>query len=189
MSVTNNFHILIVDDEELLRITIKKILKEENYNVDTAEKGQVAIKKFLENEISLEQVMSSLKDKELSLKIETLTDILTWAKAHDIKVIAGGLESEILKQVLEKGLKGLSKEELLKLPETDLFDPAYKNYLFQKYQQLKNPNFSFENFYQAQIFKKEALAESIFKLLNQFKDALLLVFSNNKVKLKRKKIK
>jgi len=136
------------------------------------------IKKFLENEISLEQVMSSLKDKELSLKIETLTDILTWAKAHDIKVIAGGLESEILKQVLEKGLKGLSKEELLKLPETDLFDPAYKDYLFQKYQQLKNPNFSFENFYQAQIFKKEALAESIFKLLTQFKDYQIIVISN-----------
>ncbi len=54
--------ILIVDDEELIRITVKKILKEEGYNVDTSETGSLAIEKFLKNQYDLVLLDINLPD-------------------------------------------------------------------------------------------------------------------------------
>ncbi len=140
---------------------------------------QTYLDKYLKSEITLEDVFKFLDSKYLDIKVDTLKEILKWAKNNNIKVISIGVDSKLLQMVLEKGLLNLSKKEMLKLPEMDLFNPSYKNYLFKKFQ--NSPiykNFIFENFYQAQILKRESLAEHITKLLNKFKNIQIIIFTD-----------
>ncbi len=111
--------VLIVDDEELIRITIKKILKEENYNVDTAEKGQVAIKKFLENSYDLVLLDINLPDinglevlKELKkIDPDILVIIITgYASIEDaVQAIKSGAYDYIEKPLKKNTIKLIVK--------------------------------------------------------------------------------
>lgn len=54
--------ILVVDDEEFIRITLKKIFKEENYNVILVGNGEDALKTVQENDIDLTLLDINLPD-------------------------------------------------------------------------------------------------------------------------------
>ncbi len=140
---------------------------------------QPYLDKYLENKINFEEFLSHLDFRYIDIKINTLKNVLKWAKDNNIKVICVGVDLELLRMVLERGLLNLPKEDMLKLPEMDLFNLSYKNYLFKKFQNSTiYKGIVFENFYQAQVLKRESLAEHIIKLLHKFKHIQIIIFSN-----------
>ncbi|PMP98136.1 MAG: hypothetical protein C0169_00440, partial [Thermodesulfobacterium geofontis] len=136
-----------------------------NFNInivlalDLPSSFQKVFEDYFENKISESQLKENLKDLDL-LNFEEILEIINWAKINKIKVLTVGAESEIFSKILAKGLEGLSQREISKLPEIDLLNPSYKEYLYSLFIISENlQKFNFENFYQAQIFKLEDLAE------------------------------
>ncbi len=137
------------------------------------------INAYLTGKIDFEELLSHLDFMYLDIKLESLKAILDWAKSKNIKVLCVGVDSHLLNMVLRRGLLNLPKKEMLKLPEMDLFNFSYKNYLLKRFKNTGIYNgIAFENFYQAQVLKRESLAEHIKELLNKFKNTQIVVFTN-----------
>ncbi|UCE79986.1 MAG: ChaN family lipoprotein [Nitrospiraceae bacterium] len=87
-------------------------------------------------------------------------DILHYAKAHTIPIIALNLDRDIVATVSQRGIQDLSDEERGKLPEhIDLSNDVYKKRLqefFEQHGQSARRNFDF--FYQAQVIWDETMA-------------------------------
>ncbi len=135
---------------------------------------QKTLEDYFTDKISEEQVKDELKN----LGSLELMDIINWAKENKIKVFAIGTERTIFSKVLSSGIESLSPKELLKIPEIDLFNPSYREYLsyiFNSSDELKQ--FNFEYFYEAQILKLENLAENIKKLLKNFRHYQVVLFT------------
>lgn len=90
-------------------------------------------------------------------------EILHYAKAHRIPVIALNLDRDIVAKVSRNGIQALSDEEREKLPEhIDLSNDVYKKRLqdfFEQHGQSAQRNFDF--FYQAQIVWDETMARNL----------------------------
>jgi len=143
--------------------------------IDVSRSLNPILEEYLKGGIPIEQVLSSLSPKDSSIKTNTLKYVLSWAKSHHIKVVAGGLENQILQDFMERGIEGLSQEELLKLPEVDFFDPAFKFFLKRCF---SNSTGNFTKFFQAQELKKETLAETILHTLQNNKTYQVVVITN-----------
>ncbi|MCX8041026.1 MAG: ChaN family lipoprotein [Thermodesulfobacteriaceae bacterium] len=134
---------------------------------------QKSLDDFLENRLSekdFKDRLSEFPNREFYEKI------ILWAKVRKIKIVAMGVEEDLFKKVWKGGLKELTLEEKLKLPEIDLFNPPYKTYLESSlWQYLKGTQF--ENFYQAEILKNEHLAESLINFLKTHSNYKLILFS------------
>ncbi len=112
-------NVLIVDDEELIRITVKKILKEENYKINTAETGRAAIEKFLKNSFDLVLLDINLPDinglevlKELKrIDPDVLVIIITgYASIEDaVQAIKSGAYDYIEKPLKKNTIKLIVK--------------------------------------------------------------------------------
>ena len=63
-SLDQKFRILIVDDDEAIRTTMKAILEDEGYSVDSASSGKEAIKKTQEQTYNLALLDIRLPDME-----------------------------------------------------------------------------------------------------------------------------
>jgi uncharacterized iron-regulated protein len=87
-------------------------------------------------------------------------DILHYARAKAIPVIALNLDRDIVSTVAQNGIQALSKEERRQLPEhIDLSDKEYRRRLkvfFEQHGQSAQRNFDF--FYQAQVIWDETMA-------------------------------
>ncbi len=68
-------NILIIDDEELIRETLKRILKSEGYNVEIANSGINAVNKFLEKKFDLVLLDINLPDIDGLKVLEKLKEI------------------------------------------------------------------------------------------------------------------
>lgn len=137
---------------------------------------QKVFEDYFENKLSESQLKEFLRDIDF-LNFKEILEMVNWAKANKIKVLTVGADSEIFSKILAKGLEGLSQKELSKLPEIDLLNPSYKEHLYSLFITSENlQKFNFENFYQAQIFKLEDLAEKIKKLLETFQTNQIIVF-------------
>jgi uncharacterized iron-regulated protein len=126
------------------------------------------IDQFLENKVSAEYLKKELSKVEVGVNLENLIEVLRFAKIKKIKVLAIGVEESLFQKVLDKGIFSLSQEEISNLPEMDLMNPLLKTYLYEKYQQKKQPFPPFENFYQAHLLKKEALTEKLLQVLEEY---------------------
>lgn len=122
---------------------------------------QKNLEDFMKNRLSENSIKEKLSDfpyKKFNEKV------ILWAKNHNIKVLAMDVEEDLFKKVWKGGLKELTTEEKLKLPEIDLFNPPYKSYLESSlWQSFKG--IPFENFYQAEVLKNEHLAEYLIEIL------------------------
>ncbi len=134
---------------------------------------QKNLDEFMNNRLStkeLKDMLSEFPYKKFHEKI------LLWAKDNNVKVLAMDVEEDLFKKVWAKGLKELSLEEKLKLPEIDLFNPPYKIYLESSlWQSLKGTQF--ENFYQAEVLKNEHLAEYLISSLKKHSNYKIVFFS------------
>jgi len=144
--------------------------------VDVSRALTPLINDYLQGEVTLEQLLASLSKKELNIKLSTFVYLLDWAKEHQIKVVAGGIESQIIKDLYAKGLEGLTQEELLKLPEVDFYDPAFKFFLKRIFS--NSTKVAFNKFFQAEELKKETLAETVLHTLQNNKDYQVVVITN-----------
>ena len=146
--------------------------------LDLSSSFQKFLEEYFANKISESQLIKKLKNMNHSFDILTIIDLINWAKTNNIKTFVIGCDYNLFMKVLTKGLSALSKDELSKLPEIDFFNPSYKNYLYSLYKSSTNlQKFNFENFYQAQILKRENLAENIKKLLETFKNYQIIIIT------------
>lgn len=114
--------ILIVDDDESIRRTLAMILEEKGYSVDTAESGDEAIRKSMENFYNLALIDIKLPDIEGTKLLTEMKDTVP----KMIKIIMTGyptLENAI--EAVNRGadgyiIKPINVEELLRKIEEHL---------------------------------------------------------------------
>ncbi len=97
-------------------------------------------------------------------------DIFLWARGNKVKMLALDLPKELVSKVHNQGLQALTQKETKELPETDFHFPSgYKRYLENVYSQHKfgENGSSFERFYQAQVLRDEAMAETLAEFLSK----------------------
>jgi aminopeptidase N len=95
-------------------------------------------------------------------------EIIEFAKAKGVPIIALNLREEIVKKVAEGGLDALTKEEREDIPQDmDMRDESYKERLeevFRLHERLRIKNLDY--FYQSQILWDETMAHSIAEFMN-----------------------
>jgi len=96
-------------------------------------------------------------------------EIIEYARAKNIPVIALNLWAEIIRKVAIDGLDGLTQTERGELPASmDMSDEAYRERLEEAFRQHRNhENKNFDNFYQSQILWDETMAHSIDEFLRK----------------------
>jgi uncharacterized iron-regulated protein len=106
-------------------------------------------------------------------------EIVSYAKAHGIPVLALNTDVDIVKKVSSGGLDALSDEEREKIPpDTDMSDDAYRRLLkgvFKLHRNAKGKKF--ENFYQAQILRDETMAHTVDEFLKDNPDYQMVVLA------------
>jgi aminopeptidase N len=113
-------------------------------------------------------------------------DILQYARANDIPVVALNQDNELVRKVANQGLENLSPEEKGRIPEELILDDeSYKKRLrsvFEMHQtNLDDESIpqEFEYFHQAQILWDETMAESIATFLTDRPDYHMVVLAGS----------
>ncbi|HEC97449.1 MAG TPA: PDZ domain-containing protein [Nitrospirae bacterium] len=106
-------------------------------------------------------------------------DILQYARANRIPVIALNIRKEIIKKVSENGIDSLSEDEYAEIPQDmDMTNQQYREYLRSVFSQHDN-NRNFENFVQSQILWDETMAHTIAETLKENPDKQMVVLAGN----------
>jgi len=106
-------------------------------------------------------------------------DILQYARANRIPVIALNIRKEIIKKVSKGGIGSLSEVEYAEIPQDmDMTNQRYREYLRKVFSQHDN-NRNFENFVQSQILWDETMAHSIADTLKKYPDKQMVVLAGN----------
>ncbi|OQY08155.1 MAG: hypothetical protein B6I28_05050, partial [Fusobacteriia bacterium 4572_132] len=115
--------ILVVEDMETNRYTIKLMLKNKNYDLEFAENGKIAIEKYLENKpdiIFMDMQMPIMDGREAFEKIKKIDPKIVPVIAmtgevmdEEIKRIKDiGFDGYISKPIMEKKLMNILKEQI-----------------------------------------------------------------------------
>ncbi len=108
-------------------------------------------------------------------------DIIQFARAKGIPIIALNIKREIVDKVSSKGIDSLSPDERKLLPKgIDLQNREYLRYLkriFSRHGRRKGR--TFENFYFSQLIWDETMADSVIKALDKFPDSQIIVIAGN----------
>ena len=146
----NNYSILLVDDEEIIRKTISVDLSEKGYDVTLAGSGEEAIKKL--GESNYDMVITALKMKGLSgiqvlektKKMNSETVVMIFSSDGDllpaIEALRLGVDDYMLKSAITEELHFrvkhcLKKQELRRLVKKELVENRKK--LIKKNEELK----------------------------------------------------
>ena len=104
-------------------------------------------------------------------------EIIEYAKAKGIPVIALNLDVSIIKKVARGGLDALSEEERKDIPsDMNMADGAYRKRLEEIFRE-HPAGADFRNFYQAQILWDETMAHSIERFLEKKPDYQMVVLA------------
>ena len=134
-------------------------------------------------------VAKQLSEEEFLKKTEYFTrwgydynlyrDILSFARAQAIPVIALNLSREITEKVADKGMDALSAKERAELPaDMNLNNQDYREYLLGVYIQHEDKK-NFENFYISQILWDETMAHSVAEALRKYPEAQMVVLAGS----------
>ena len=106
-------------------------------------------------------------------------EIIEFAKAKNIPVVALNLKSEIIEKVSTGGLDALIDEEKKEIPEDmDMSDEDYKKRvreIFEQHEKSESKNFDY--FYQSQILWDETMAHSVDEFLKENPDYQMVVLA------------
>ncbi len=103
--------------------------------------------------------------------------VLEYARANGIPVIALNIQKEITEKVAKGGLDALSPEELKEIPATmDMSNVKYRKELEEIYA-MHPQGTGFDNFYQAQILWDESMARSVAGFLKKKPDYQMVVLA------------
>ncbi len=108
-------------------------------------------------------------------------DILEYAKANSIRVVALNARKEIIEKVSEGGITALSEDEFKELPEEmDMTNAVYRKRLNEVYQRHNlGGRKDFENFYQSQLIWDETMAETVAETLRENPGYRMVVLAGN----------
>ncbi|MDX1763252.1 MAG: ChaN family lipoprotein [bacterium] len=110
-------------------------------------------------------------------------DILQFARANRIPVVALNLRQEIIKKVSREGINGLTEEEYALIPQDmDLTNQEYRESMQRIMKQHGNSHeggMNFENFFQSQILWDETMAQSVVEALKKYPGAPVVVLAGN----------
>ncbi|MGB9716578.1 MAG: ChaN family lipoprotein [Thermodesulfovibrionales bacterium] len=106
-------------------------------------------------------------------------EIIDYAKAKGIPIIALNIREEIVKKVSEGGLDALTDEEKKEIPQDmDMHDEAYKERLKKAYELHEKSRIKdFEHFRQSQILWDETMAHSIAEFMENNPDHQMIVIA------------
>jgi len=97
--------VLVIDDEEIMRITMKKMLQSAGYEVVLAENGEEGVAAYLENRGHI-----SLVVLDMAMPKKSGRDVFYELKEHDpeVKVLlaTGYMHDERSEEILKSGVKG-----------------------------------------------------------------------------------
>ena len=134
-----------------------------------------------------EYLSGAIEEKEFLRKTEYFTrwrfdynlyrEIIEYARAKDIPVVALNLKSEIIDKVAAAGLDALSEDERKEIPaDMDMSVDSYRERLREIYE--SHPRGAkFDNFYQAQILWDETMAHSVADFLKGRPDYQVVVMA------------
>lgn len=108
-------------------------------------------------------------------------EIMHFARAHKIPVIALNLGAEIIKKVSAHGLEMLTEEEQQHIPAAiDMTNQDYRQSMQKvfSYHTVSNSK-DFENFFQSQILWDETMAHNAAEALQTYPDTPLVVLAGN----------
>ena len=127
MTETKQTRILIVDDDEIIRKSITTVLEEKGYLAETAENGQVAIRKSEKRVYNLAlidirlpdmdgvQLLTSLKETSPKMAKIIITGYPSLQNA--VEAVNKGADGYIVKPIKMGELLAMIKEHLLKQQE------------------------------------------------------------------------
>ncbi|MEW6584176.1 MAG: ChaN family lipoprotein [Nitrospirota bacterium] len=141
---------------------------------------QKVMDEYLQGEITEREFLKRTEYfKRWQFDYSQYREIVEYAKAKGIPVIALNIRSEIIKKVSEAGLDSLSEDERKDVPESmDMSDEEYRDRLkgiFEGHRMRGNK--SFDNFYQSQILWDETMAHSIDEFLSRNPDHQIVVLA------------
>lgn len=106
-------------------------------------------------------------------------EILLYARAYKIPVVALNIRNELVSKVSKAGMLALTKEELGELPQDmDLSDNEYRQRLREFFQgHAHNTERNFDFFFQAQVLWDEAMAHALDAFMRQNPDYQVVVIA------------
>lgn len=106
-------------------------------------------------------------------------EVINFAKAKNISIVALNQRSEIIENVTKGGLDALTEEDKKEIPkDMDMSDEDYKKSLKEIFDQHGNQGFvNFNYFYQSQILWDETMAHSVDDFLKQNPDYQIVVLA------------
>ncbi len=104
-----------------------------------------------------------------TMDYEYYKPILNFIREHHLLLLALDPSGELMKEVSNQGLEGLSEEVRRKLPQIDLSDPYHRKLIKAFYKAHPSLNQSFERFYGVHVLREETMAEIIADFLTSEK--------------------
>lgn len=144
--------------------------------------SQKALDKFIANKISEREF---LRESEFftrwNMDYVLYSEIITYAKEHNIPIIALNIDKDIFKKVGESGFDSLTDEEKASIPdEMDMSDMEYKDRLGKIYSAHSGHNGAgFERFYQSQVLWDEVMAHGVSDYLKKNKKHMMVVVAGS----------
>jgi uncharacterized iron-regulated protein len=121
--------------------------------------------------------------KEWRFNYHLYREIIDFARANSIPVIALNVDSKITRQVARGGLDALSKEDRELVPlDMDMSDGNYINRLKNIFRQGQHSGIGFNNFYnfyQSQIIWDESMAHKIAEFFEESPDHQMVVLAGS----------
>ena len=115
--------------------------------------------------------------KRWNIDFNLYREIIEFAKAKGIPIIALNLKAELMKKTEQSGLDGLSEEERKEVPQDmDMSDDSYRQRLKEIFETHPSGS-SFDYFYQSQILWDETMAHSIAEFLKERPDYQMVVLA------------
>jgi len=141
---------------------------------------QKAIDDYLSGAISEKEFLKASEYfKRWKFEYNLYREIIEFAKAKGIPIIALNLQEEIIKKVAAGGLDALTPEERKEIPQDmDMTDEDYRERVrkvFQLHERSLIKNFDY--FYQSQILWDETMAHSIAQFLSDHPDYQMVVLA------------
>jgi len=115
--------------------------------------------------------------KRWNIDFNLYREIIEFAKAKGIPIIALNLKAELMKKTEQSGLDGLSEEERKEVPQDmDMSDDSYRQRLREVFETHPSGG-TFDYFYQSQILWDETMAHSIAEFLKERPDYQMVVLA------------
>ena len=131
---------------------------------------QTIINQYLDGTISERTFLKNTEYfKRWKFDYNYYREIIDYAKANHIPVVALNIGNEIIRKVATEGLDGLTETEKTQIPnDMDMSDRGYREMLRDVYQQHPHQQSTgFGNFYQSQILWDETMAHAAHDFLKE----------------------